>query len=208
MTITKNSKMMSLLNYRLRLTITDARVITGQMLAFDKHMNLVLADCEEFRTIKPKKAGTKSKAQQIKRTLGLVILRGENVISISVDGPPPVPAGSADHTARKSALAPGPGVGRPANRGMPPTGAPPGLAGPVRGVGGPASGAMLPRGSDGSAASIAAGPISFSRPPPPPPHMMPGMPGFRPPPAGFRPPPPPPGFRPPPPGFRSPPPNQ
>ncbi|KAJ2779352.1 Small nuclear ribonucleoprotein-associated protein B [Coemansia javaensis] len=217
MTAPRNSKMMGLLNHRLRLTLADTRTMTGQMLAFDKHMNLVLADCEEFRTVKAKAQGAKgAKAQQIKRTLGLVILRGESVISISVDGPPPAPA--AGSRAAGSALAAGPGVGRPAGRGMPlppppPGAAPPGLAGPVRGMGAPALGAMQPRG----AAAISAGPIAFSRPPPPPgpgaymppPHGMPPPPppppGMLPP--GARPPPgmPPPGFRPPFPGPRPPP---
>ncbi|KAJ1668233.1 Small nuclear ribonucleoprotein-associated protein B [Coemansia sp. RSA 1813] len=222
MAISKNSKMMSLLNYRLRLTLADTRVMTGQMLAFDKHMNLVLADCEEFRTIKAKTQDKKSKTQQIKRTLGLVILRGESIISISVDGPPPASSGGAQHA--KDTLATGPGVGRPAGRGIPlapPGSAMPGLSGPVRGVGGPATGMMQPRGT----ASISAGPVSFARPPPPPIAGAPGMPpppGFRPPhgmpPPGFRPPPPPPGmgypaqpppgFRPPRPGNRPPPGNQ
>ncbi|KAJ1725371.1 Small nuclear ribonucleoprotein-associated protein B [Coemansia erecta] len=182
--------MMGLLNHRLRLTLLDTRVMTGQMLAFDKHMNLVLSDCEEFRTIKAKGPDAKGRTQQIKRTLGLVILRGEMVISISVDGPPPA---SATRQARgAAALSAGPGVGRPAGRGIPaapPGSAPAGLAGPVRGVGGPAA--------------ISAGPISFMRPPMP---GMPGMPGM--PPPGFRPPPPP-GMAPgmvPPPGFRPPPP--
>ncbi|KAJ2510007.1 Small nuclear ribonucleoprotein-associated protein B [Coemansia sp. RSA 2049] len=216
MAISKNSKMMSLLNYRLRLVLSDTRVMAGQMLAFDKHMNLVLADCEEFRTIKAKSQDKKSKTQQIKRTLGLVILRGESVISISVDGPPPAPSDGFQQP--KGALAAGPGVARPAGRGIPlapPGSAMPGLSGPVRGVGGPAAGMMQPRGS----AAIAAGPLSFARPPPPPRPMggplgMPPPPGFRPPgvmpPPGFRPPPPPPGMaRPPypaqpPPGFRPP----
>lgn len=86
--------MLSLINWRLKVTINDGRALTGQMLAFDRHMNLVLADCEEFRRVRTKKkdAGEAGpgQEQEIKRTLGLVILRGETVVSISVEGPPPV----------------------------------------------------------------------------------------------------------------------
>jgi len=80
---------MNLLNYRMRITLSDSRVLTGQMLAFDKHMNLVLADCEEFRKMKAKAGATSSQDREQKRTLGLVILRGETIVSLSVDGPPP-----------------------------------------------------------------------------------------------------------------------
>jgi small nuclear ribonucleoprotein B and B' len=57
-------------------------------------MNLVLADCEEFRRVKPKKktSGTEdepAQSQELKRSLGLVILRGEMIVSLSVEGPPP-----------------------------------------------------------------------------------------------------------------------
>jgi small nuclear ribonucleoprotein B and B' len=84
--------MLSLINWRLKVTINDGRALTGQMLAFDRHMNLVLADCEEFRRVRPKKkAGEEPAAEQeMKRTLGLIILRGETVVSLSVEGPPPV----------------------------------------------------------------------------------------------------------------------
>lgn len=82
--------MLSLLNYRLRITLADSRQLTGTMLAYDKHMNLVLADCEEFRKIKPKKGakGETAKEREEKRTLGLVIVRGETVVSLSIEGPP------------------------------------------------------------------------------------------------------------------------
>lgn len=84
--------MLSLINWRLKVTINDGRALTGQMLAFDRHMNLVLADCEEFRRVRPKKkAGEETQPEQeMKRSLGLVILRGETVVSLSVEGPPPV----------------------------------------------------------------------------------------------------------------------
>lgn len=85
--------MLSLVNWRLKVTINDGRALTGQMLAFDRHMNLVLADCEEFRRVRPKKKPGQTETppeQEVKRTLGLVILRGETVVSMSVEGPPPV----------------------------------------------------------------------------------------------------------------------
>ena len=45
-----------LINYRLRITLNDSRQLVGQMLAFDKHMNLVIADTEEFRVVKKKRS--------------------------------------------------------------------------------------------------------------------------------------------------------
>lgn len=89
----KGGKMLSLINWRLKVTLNDGRALTGQMLAFDRHMNLVLADCEEFRRVRAKKKGGEegpAPEQEIKRALGLVILRGESVVSLSVEGPPPV----------------------------------------------------------------------------------------------------------------------
>ena len=85
--------MLGLINWRLKVTINDGRAFIGQMLAFDRHMNLVLADCEEFRRVRPKKKQGETEAgpeQEMKRSLGLVILRGETVVSLSVEGPPPV----------------------------------------------------------------------------------------------------------------------
>ncbi|OQO08981.1 hypothetical protein B0A48_05871 [Cryoendolithus antarcticus] len=144
----KQGKMTGFINYRMRATLKDGRQLVGQMLAFDKHMNLVLADCEEFRRVKrkskpaPAAAGTTpSTATTIeteeKRALGLAIVRGATVVSCSVDGPPP-----ADPSARLGTSAPGGGVpaamqagvgiSKPAGRG-----AGIGLAGPAVGVGGP-----------------------------------------------------------------------
>ena len=85
--------MLGLINWRMKITINDGRSFVGKMLAFDRHMNLVLADCEEFRRVRPKKKQGETETpamQEMKRTLGLVILRGETVVSLSVEGPPPV----------------------------------------------------------------------------------------------------------------------
>lgn len=59
--------------------------MVGTFMAFDKHMNVVLGDTEEYRITKTNKAGVQ---KQIKRTLGLVIVRGENIISLTAEAPP------------------------------------------------------------------------------------------------------------------------
>lgn len=106
-------------------------------------MNLVLADAEEFRRSKKKPGkAAPGTAQSIieteeRRTIGLMIIRGANVISLSVDGPPP-----ADPAARlgpnntggttTAAMTAGRGISGPIGRGMPA-----GLTGPPTGMGGP-----------------------------------------------------------------------
>ena len=143
--------------------------MTGQMLAFDKvrehgrslqicvetdslqHMNLVLADTEEFRRTrkKPQKPPPGTTAAPLveseeKRTLGLTIVRGTHIISLSVEsGPPPDPSARLGASApggpgtAPPTMAAGPGITRAAGRGMPV-----GLTGPAAGVGGPGFGGM------------------------------------------------------------------
>src|SRR5881392_315694 len=105
-------------------------------------MNIVLADTEEFRRVKRKQSkpaapgagGTASQTIETeeKRTLGLTIVRGAHIISLSVESPPP-----ADPSARlgtsapggvgaPSTLAAGPGISKPSGRGLPV-----GLSGPA-----------------------------------------------------------------------------
>ena len=170
-------------------------------------MNLVLADTEEFRKVKRKATKTAPPApgsaaaqafveSEEKRTLGLTIVRGTNIVSCSVEGPPPSdPSARLGQSATGAAatLQAGSGISRPAGRALPV-----GLGGPVAGVGGPAPpggfGGFPPGGFPGGA------PPGFGRGPP-----GGAPPGFQPP-AGFGGPPggPPAGFQPPP-GFQGPP---
>ena len=191
--MTKSSKILQFVNYRMRVTITDGRQMVGKFMAFDKHLNIVLGDCEEFRRIPVR--GGKGEEQEQRRTLGLIILRGESVVSITVESKPPAED-------KKKASAGGPGVGVPGGRGLPvaPVGAAPaGLAGPARGVGGPGMAQMAPQGRGISA------PPQMGRGGPPPGMPPPGMGGRGGPPPGMGGPPP--GMGGPPPGMGGPPPG-
>ncbi|KAF2499182.1 Sm-like ribonucleoprotein [Lophium mytilinum] len=143
----RQGKIQNLLNYKMRATLTDTRQMVGQMLAFDKHMNLVLADTEEFRRTKKAAKGSQAPGSsssaavetEEKRTLGLIILRGTHIVSLSVEGPPPhdpsARLGGPATGGAAAALQPGAGISKPAGRGLPI-----GLTGPAAGVGGPGPG--------------------------------------------------------------------
>ncbi|KAI0600261.1 like-Sm domain-containing protein [Biscogniauxia sp. FL1348] len=205
----KQGKMAGYINYRMKVTLVDGRQMSGQMLAFDKHMNLVLADTDEFRRIKRKQAksaapgassssATQTVETEEKRTLGLTIVRGAHIVSLSVESAPPADPstrlGKSTPGGLPTGLTSGPGVSRPAGRGAAPTS----LAGPAAGVGGAAPPPPFPQ--FGGAPGFGPG-----RGGPPAPGFPPG--GFPPPgfpqnaqfpPPGFNPGGGPPGFNPPP----------
>jgi len=152
----KGSKLLRYVEHRLRVTLHDGRSIVGTFLAFDKHLNLVLSEAEEFRILRKSGAALLEERTE-RRSLGLVLVRGENVVSLAVEGPPP-PSGNKPPVGMPMGA---PGRGRGGMQGGPPSG-PPGAppmglgAAPMHGVGAPG---MMPP------------------PPPPPPGggMPPGM---------------------------------
>eukprot|EP00466_Bigelowiella_natans_P008251 jgi/Bigna1/55324/estExt_Genewise1Plus.C_560014 len=156
--------MLQYVNWKMKVSIQDTRTLVGTFMAFDKHMNIVLGDCEEYRVSESRNTKIHflcfglpaSEMKEEKRSLGLVLLRGENVISMSAEAPPAPKPKSA------SAGPGGPGMGRAAGRGIPSSamaGGPSGLSGPVRGVGGPGAAAMMPQSS--GRGMLSAPPMSF-----------------------------------------------
>mmetsp|Transcript_11332 Transcript_11332/g.10257 ORF Transcript_11332/g.10257 Transcript_11332/m.10257 type:complete len:188 (-) Transcript_11332:31-594(-) len=182
MSMARSSRMLHYINYRMRYTLSDSRVLVGTFMAFDRHMNLVVSDAEEYRIIKTKKGQGLNEEKYEKRALGLIILRGDTIVSMTIEGPPP-----PDNDEK---LTPGgPGIAKAAGRGLPIapvgqaiSGPPVGLAGPIRGVGGPMPSMMVPPGGMPRPPGFAGQPPGLPLPPPPmmprglaPPPMPPGM---------------------------------
>jgi len=63
----------SLLNKRISLLLKDNRILEGKLVGYDDYMNMVLVDTEE-------------RTEQMTRRLGTVILRGNNVVRLSLIG--------------------------------------------------------------------------------------------------------------------------
>jgi small nuclear ribonucleoprotein B and B' len=161
--------------HRLRVTLQDGRDIIGTFLAFDKHMNLVLSEAEEFRILRSSKGAVLEERLE-KRNLGLVLIRGENVISLAVEGPPP-----PTMTAGIKVMPGGPGMARGIGRG---TATAMGMP-PVSTTGNNVRNAMQPPLGLGVAPVAGIGAPTGMYPPPPPSHLSMHLPPPPPPPPGM-----------------------
>jgi small nuclear ribonucleoprotein len=59
------------INQKLSLLLKDGRSVEGKLTGYDEYMNMVLEEVEEINS-------------ETKRRLGTIILRGNNVVSISL----------------------------------------------------------------------------------------------------------------------------
>lgn len=90
-TIKKNTRLSDLIDYKLRVITSDNKDYIGELMAFDKHMNLILKNCVEERIPKSQKLSLKLKQEDPRkemRTLGLIIIRGENIVSTTIEDKP------------------------------------------------------------------------------------------------------------------------
>merc|ERR1719506_1138953 len=73
-------KLATFANWRESVTLNDARVLVGTLMAVDKHVNVVLHNCEEYRRYKVK---GKAEGKELKRLLGFVVVRGQTIVYVN-----------------------------------------------------------------------------------------------------------------------------
>jgi len=82
MSVSKTNRLFKFVNWKIRVTVQDGRHFVGQFIAFDKHTNIVLKDSIEFRRERD------ANDSWSRRELGLILLRGQHVVSLQPEAPP------------------------------------------------------------------------------------------------------------------------
>ena len=93
--------MTDFIDYRIRVILQDNKTYIGQLKAFDKHKNLVLVHCAEFRRRKPRDG--EDEGLEETRQLGFVFLSGHQLVSMSVESPPPTNQGDGPRRVPRAA---------------------------------------------------------------------------------------------------------
>lgn len=109
-------KLSEIVNYRVRVILVDSSELNGTLLAFDRHMNLVLKDTEQFRLTRTSQGALRKAAaagqpvpevEEVRRTLGLVVLRGGEVVLVSAEKPPATTTAASTLTGPAAPTKPG-----------------------------------------------------------------------------------------------------
>ncbi|GFY32570.1 sm domain-containing protein [Trichonephila clavipes] len=80
----------------MRVILGGSHTLVGRMIAFDRHQNLVLADCVEYKKYKPKN----QPAVEGKITIGTAVIRGDGIQGIIVEEEPPYPSSRYGRSSR------------------------------------------------------------------------------------------------------------
>ena len=81
----KRNKITKYLNYTIEVRTISGKTFEGKFLSYDKHMNIILSECIEYRTLINKKT---KEERRIQRNIGLMILRGDCVLGYTPLTPP------------------------------------------------------------------------------------------------------------------------
>lgn len=75
-------KLRSWLNKSLRIEMSDGRILIGVFLCTDRDANVILGSCSEYL---PEETDAASSSKEEPRMLGLVMVPGKHIVSVSVD---------------------------------------------------------------------------------------------------------------------------